>query len=108
MRVFISQLMKGRTEEEIYEERSRIEEKVHELYPEPDLVYIDSFKPDALRPEFDGEDRSALWCLGHSLKMLAKADLFVMVEDAFQGRGCWIELECAKAYGIPVRFLALP
>ena len=44
----------------------------------------------------------ALWCLGESIKMLSEADYFIGVYDEEKAyRGCAIENQVAKAYGIP-------
>lgn len=44
----------------------------------------------------------ALWCLGESIKMLSEADYFISIYDEEKAyRGCAIENQAAKTYGIP-------
>lgn len=97
-RVFISQPMNGRSNEEIKAEREYITDKIGEYYkhehgPEPVQV-IDSFFEDA------PQDAKPLWFLGKSLELLSTADIAVFAKGWRSARGCMIEHECAVAYGI--------
>jgi len=99
MKVFISQLMRGRTQDEIRAERIQIERRVLERYPNAE--FIDSILAPDRYSGLQG-NQQPLWCLGDSLKLLAHADLMVLGKDARSGRGCVIEIACANAYGIPI------
>lgn len=95
MKVFISQPMKGKTNDEISRERARLTDKVRELYGD-DIEVIDSFfenAPANARP---------LWFLGKSLELLSTADVAVFARDWQEARGCRIENTCAIEYGIEV------
>lgn len=95
MKVFISQPMKGKTNDEIRQERARLTDKVRELYGD-DIEVIDSFfenAPANARP---------LWFLGKSLELLSTADVAVFARDWQEARGCRIENTCAIEYGIEV------
>ncbi|MCI6754205.1 hypothetical protein [Galactobacillus timonensis] len=96
-RVFISQPMNGRSNEEIKAEREYIAYKIEEYYKhekkEPVQV-IDSFFEDA------PHDAKPLWFLGKSLELLSTADIAVFAKGWRSARGCMIEHECAVAYGI--------
>lgn len=93
MKVFISQPMRGRSDEEILAERNQIIEDVRRDYPF--LEVLDSF--------FGDSDMSrALEYLGESIKLLAQADLAVFAPGWQEARGCRIEYECCKQYGIEV------
>lgn len=93
-KLFISQPMKGKTDEQILAERERAIEAAKELLGEP-VEVIDSFfqsAPVGAKP---------LWFLGKSLELLADADIAYFAKDWQKARGCKIEHECAVEYGIP-------
>lgn len=53
-------------------------------------------------PDPPSGTNQALWCLGERIKMLSEADYFIGVYDEEKAyRGCAIENQAAKAYGIP-------
>ena len=93
-RVFISQPMNGRSNEEIKAEREYIAEQVAKNYKQEPVQVIDSFIEDA------PHDAKPLWFLGKSLELLSTADVAVFANGWQSARGCMIEHECAVAYGI--------
>lgn len=95
MKVFISQSMKGKTNEEIKAERERLIEKVRELCGD-DIEVIDSFFENA------PAEAKPLWFLGKSLELLSTADIAAFVRGWQNARGCRIENTCAIEYGIEV------
>ena len=95
MKVFISQPMKGKTNEEIKAERNRLIGKVRALYGD-DIEIIDSFFENA------PADACPLWFLGKSLELLATADVAAFARGWRDARGCRIENICAIEYGIEV------
>ena len=95
MKVFISQPMKGKTNEEIKAERNRLIGKVRALYGD-DIEIIDSFFENA------PADARPLWFLGKSLELLATADVATFARGWRDARGCRIENICAIEYGIEV------
>lgn len=95
-RLFISQPMRGKTDEEILAAREKaIAAAKHHLGE--DVEVIDSFFQSV--PEVENRP---LWCLGESLKLLATADVAYFAKDWDQYRGCRIENTCAIEYGIDV------
>ena len=92
-KLFISQPMKGKTDEEILEVRNKaILSAKRELGAEPEV--IDSFfqgEPVTLKP---------LGYLGKSLILMADADVVYFAKGWEEARGCRIEHECAIEYGI--------
>ena len=94
MKVFISQPMRDKTNEEIKAERARIVIVCKNKYPGEDIEIIDSFFEDA------PHDATPLWFLGKSLQLLSTADLAFFAKGYECARGCVIEYECALAYGI--------
>lgn len=92
-KLFISQPMCGKTDEEILAVRKQAIEKASELVGEP-VEVIDSFfrsAPVGAKP---------LWFLGKSLELLADADVAYFAPGWNDARGCIIEYDCAIAYGI--------
>ena len=96
MRLFISQPMKDKTNEEIKSERNKIIQKVKESYPDEEIEVIDSFFENA------PHDAKPLWFLAKSLELLADADVAYFAKDWESARGCRIENQCAIEYGIDI------
>lgn len=91
-KVFISQPMRDKTDEQIKEEREAALKRLRREYTEP-MVLIDSFFEEA------PHDASPLWYLGESIKLLGEADYVFFCKDWEKYRGCTIEHECAVRYG---------
>lgn len=92
-KLFISQPMKGKTDEEILKERETAVKQAEELLKEP-VEVIDSF--------FQGApaDAKPLWFLGKSLELLSNADVAYFAKGWHEARGCKIEHDCCLAYEI--------
>ena len=97
VRVFISQPMRDKTNEEIKKERREAIEHVKKEVGE-DVEVIDSFFEDA------PHDAKPLWFLGKSFQLLSSADVAVFVGNWHDYRGCKMEHEAAKQYGIKVMY----
>lgn len=91
-KLFISQPMRGKTDEEILAERTLGVQEAKKRTGE-DVEVIDSFFADTTL--------SPLECLGESLKLLAKADIAYFARGWEGARGCVVEWMCAEEYGIP-------
>ena len=92
-KLFVSQPMNGKTNEEILEVRSKaIESAERELGEKVEV--IDSFFKDA------PHEAKPLWFLGESLKLLSEADVVYFAKGWEEARGCRIENQCAIDYGI--------
>lgn len=91
IKVFISQPMNNRTEEDIFKERDKIIKKLKFVYKEIEL--IDSWIPDDLSP---------IECIGKSIMMLNDADLVVFADNWKLSRECRIEYQVCIEYGITV------
>ena len=96
-KVFISQPMKDKTNQEIEQERKKIIEKARKHFGE--IEVIDSFFKDA------PHDAKPLWFLGKSLELLSNANVIVLGKGWEHSRGCRIEHECAVQYGISVIYI---
>lgn len=89
MKVFISQPMRGLSDEEIKATREKIISGL-----EGDVEIIDSFFEDA------PAQAMPLWYLGESIKLLGTADIAIFAKGWKDARGCRIEHACAEEYGI--------
>lgn len=92
-KLFISQPMKGKTDEEILKERETAVKQAEELLKEP-VEVIDSFFKGA------PADAKPLWFLGKSLELLSNADVAYFAKGWHEARGCKIEHDCCLAYEI--------
>lgn len=92
-KLFISQPMKGKADEEIKAERKLAIEKAQEVVGE-EVEVIDSFFENA------PHDARPLWLLGKYLELMAAADVVYFAKGWENARGCKIEHECAIQYGI--------
>lgn len=94
-KLFISQPMNGKTDEEILQEREeairQAKERLGEEIEVIDTYYIDM--PDDAKP---------LEYIGRSILDLAKADVAYFAKGWQDMRGCVIEHQCAMQYGIYV------
>lgn len=92
-KLFISQPMKGKADEEILKERESAIASAQDIMGEP-VEVIDSFFQNA------PADARPLWFLGKSLELLSTADVAYFANGWQDARGCRIEHECAVEYGI--------
>ena len=95
-KLFISQPMRDKTDEEIKSERNDIIGKIKERYSDTEIEVIDSFFENA------PHDAKPLWFLGKSLELLSTADIAYFADGWEEYRGCSIEHKCAIEYGINI------
>ena len=97
-KIFISQPMRGLTDEEILKAREEILIKAEKKMGEP-VELIDSFIED-----YPGEINKHIpvFYLGKSIQFLSQADIAYFGGDWRNARGCKIENEIAKQYGIKI------
>lgn len=93
-KLFISQPMNGKTDDEVLAERSNAIQAAKD-YLSDEIEVIDSFI------QYAPADAKPLWYLGESLKLLSKADIVYFAPGWTKARGCKIEHTCAKEYRIP-------
>ena len=96
IRVFISQPMKGKTEEEILAAREKAIEDVKKTMDDEPVEVIDSYFED-YNPD---NGCVPLKYLARSLELLADADVVYFAKGWKNARGCRIEHEAAVEYGI--------
>lgn len=92
-KLFISQPMRGKSDEDILEERQKAIEAAEKVIGEP-VEVIDSFFEKA------PVNAKPLWFLGKSLEFLADADVAYFAPGWEDARGCKIEHTCAVEYDI--------
>lgn len=102
VKVFISQPMKDKSEEEILAERNKAIKLAKEKLGE-EVEIIDSYATDY--KEVEGVKNKPLAFLAKSIAHLANADVIVMCGDWHKYRGCRLEYQCAFAYDIKVIIL---
>ena len=90
-KLFISQPMKDKTNDEIERARERAIREATEYIGEP----VSFFKNAP-------HDAKPLWFLAESIRLLADADLVYFAKGWEDARGCMIERECAVQYGVPI------
>lgn len=95
MRVFISQPMNGKTDEEILRERDEAIKEIKKNISD-DIEVIDSFFQSA------PVDARPLYFLGKSLELLSTADIAYFCRGWDLARGCRIEHQCCLEYGIKI------
>lgn len=92
-KLFISQPMNGKTDEEILREREEAILIAQDIVGE-EVQVLETFFDDF------GPDKKPLHYLAKSLEYLAEADIAYFVPGWKKARGCKIEHTCAVEYGI--------
>lgn len=94
-KLFISQPMKGKTDEEILAVRNKAIASAEKHLGEK-VEVIDSFFQSA------PAEANPLWFLGKSIELLSNADVAYFAKGWDEARGCKIEHECALQYDIEI------
>ena len=99
-KIFISQPMNGKTNEEIEDERNYTISVLTSRFSKENerIEIIDSFFKDA------PHDTKPLWYLGESIKLMSEADVVFFCNGWQTARGCQIEHDCALEYGIDTMY----
>ena len=96
MKVMISQPMNGRTEQQIKEERKAIIDKFNKMHIEViDTIFTEEAPQDC---------NVAIYYLGKSISAMKDIDALYMCDNWREARGCKIENEVAKEYGIKILY----
>lgn len=91
MKLFISQPMRDKTNEQIKKERAEATIACNLMFGNVEV--LDTFFINA------PHDAKPLWYLGQSILFLAEADIVYFCKDWHKYNGCTIEHECAVRYG---------
>lgn len=99
VRLFISQPMRGKSDEEIESEREDLIAIAKAVYAgRGEVEVIDSFFKGGL--DVPAGAKAPLYYLSKSLELLATADVAIFAKDWREARGCRIEHECTDGYGV--------
>lgn len=90
MKVMISQPMKGKTNEQIREERAELVKRLKE----EGIEVLDTVLEDA-----PSDEDIAIYMLSQSIRYIGKADALLFMKGWEKARGCKIEHEVAVEYG---------
>lgn len=96
MKVMISQPMRGKTNEQIKEERVEL---VNSLTEEGYEVL------DTVLESAPADEDVAIYCLSQSIRYLGKADMVVFMKGWEKARGCKIEHQVASEYGKEIKYI---
>lgn len=91
--------MGGLTDDEILKTRDEAKLYLEILVGKP-LEIIDSFIEE--KPVNIKNDSIGLWYLGKSIQLLAQADMVYFCDGWDKARGCRMEHEIAKQYGLKI------
>lgn len=94
MKVMISQPMNGRNQEEIKKERQDIIEKFNKMHIEVINTLFNEEVPDNCNV--------AVYYLGKSISAMKDIDALYMCDNWSNARGCKIENQVAREYGIKI------
>lgn len=97
MKVMISQGMNGRRTADIEEERNKAKEKLNKL----GIDVVDSLFSEEVSESFLNP---SLYYLAKSIQTLGNVNAIIFVGDWSKYRGCRIEHEIAKAYGVKILY----
>ena len=98
-RLFVSQPMRGKTQEEIIERRNKAVEEL-QLRLNEEFEVVDSYFTE---DEPKDVKSSYVYWLGKSLELLSECDLALFIDDWYDYRGCQIEHQVCENYGIEIR-----
>ena len=97
LRIFISQPMLNRSNDEIKKEREEaiqwIKHDLKDFAKDKEIIIIDSFFENC------PHEAQPLWYLGEAIKLMSEADAVVFLKKWELARGCQIEMQCAVKYG---------
>ena len=99
VKVFISQPMRGKTYEQVMEERHELVELMGSSVEEPVIIIDSVFK------DFNPGTHPLIY-LAESIRLLSEADVLFMMPGWEKANGCVIERECALRYDIPIMYHA--
>lgn len=96
-KLFISQPMKNRNEQEILKEREELIAEASKYHK--DIKVIESYFSDF---KIENGKNIAVTYLGESIKNLAMADVAIFAKEWQNARECIIEHDVCNAYGIQI------
>ena len=101
MKVFISQPMNGKTEQEIIGQRQAAIENIHNLCKGP-IEIVDSYFKDGDVVTHNKYGHIPILFLAKSIERMSEADAVYMCSGWESSRGCRIEHRVARDYGLTI------
>ena len=104
--VFLSIPMKNRTDEDIKQTIKSMARIILAMYPGEDIQFVDNFSSSHsfTNEEEDEAKNKSLLYLGEAIQKMAKCDYIAVIENhncnLYNYRGCFIEEEVARNYGL--------
>ena len=105
--VFLSLPMKNRTDEDIKQTIKSMARIILAMYPEEDIQFVDNFNftHSFTNEEEDKAKNKSLLYLGEAIQKMAHCDHIAVIENHNcnlynYNRGCYIEAEVARNYGL--------
>lgn len=95
-KVFISQPMRDKTDEEILEERNKIKEFLIQKFKDNSLEFLDTFFPNLEIP--DDVKHPKIYYLSKAIEMLSKADILFLAKGWDNYNGCNFEMKIFRTY----------
>jgi Asp-tRNA(Asn)/Glu-tRNA(Gln) amidotransferase A subunit family amidase len=96
MKAMISQPMRGKSKEQVCQERA---ETIKQLEAQGCEVV------DTVSPDFTNQGNVPLKYLAKNIEVMADVDFVYFMSGWDEARGCRIEYQCCKEYGIPIVFM---
>lgn len=96
-KVFISQPMNGRSDEEILKERMEIFEKYEKTFGDAELI-------DSFIKTHEEISKGRIYMLGTSIALMHDADVVIFAPKYLTAKGCKIEHMVAKEYKMKVKY----
>ena len=100
MKVFISQPMRGKTDEQIRTERKEAVKKIKSLYKNYDVEILDTLFNDSNEINLESQNSRSMYYLGKLIQYMRDADLVYFMKHWKEYRGCRIEHYVAEQYGL--------
>ena len=104
--IFLSLPMKNRTDEDIKQTIKSMARIILAMYPGEDIKFVDNFSSSHsfTNEEEDETKNKSLLYLGEAIQKMAKCDCIAVIENhtcnLYNYRGCYIEEEVARNYGL--------
>ena len=99
--VFLSLPINGKTDEEVKVAREKAKKEIQSILYNETLEFINNWITEQPPYHLTGS-KIGLWYLAKSLEKLVDADVVYCAKDWSNYRGCVIEKNAAKQYGIDV------
>ena len=100
MKIFLFLCMRGRDENDVLKEIAEATRYIKSVHPDWEVV-------STYRQEAVPEDAGPIYYLGRSIQVLGSCDQVWFINDWKNYRGCLVEYEVCKIYGIPFYTLDL-